>query len=571
MLTRQPRQLITHENIAIYERNYQVPVIKNKAVKIVQKKIQERQKVIKEGVRYEYKFAGIIKRKKAINQGEILNEIQLFINDYIYVIEFLEKYKSNYHNFLLNLTVDLKEIFQQKYLEIKHLEDERSRLELKNHQHPQILDELTREKQENLKAALILSNAYFLILEKISLISEGIIKLAEDTQKQKDLVEKIIKDLKVYQEIYEYQSKARKVRQEIAKIAHGAVNFEDSLQAYFNPFQSLIDEVVKVDEYFYTTVEDIKNLGDQILNYQSNLFNFEADGAISDTFLDFMVTGYEKKARLKDALIKSQLLNLQIDNFDLNENGFLLEQGIDIISNYLCQQFTEQRKLLGTAAVNCISTESLAATEKTGLMGLANNNFTFTKEFLVNQDIDYSQLQNLLAQNQWKRADIETSKLMLTVLKKNYWHEVYQADIDNFPCHDIHIIDQLWEHYSYGYFGFSIQQTIWSEMGGQVDYETEKRLGDRLGWRKQGNWLNYEQLTFELSPMTPMGHLPAKWLHYDQNIVELSAKSTAHLSMAAWRVKSWLIWQMHLFFSRVKTCQATGLCVNCTSINNRKK
>ncbi|ODG96167.1 hypothetical protein A4S05_02090 [Nostoc sp. KVJ20] len=566
MLTKQQRQLITYEAISIYERSYQLPVLKNNGVKTVQKKIRERQRLIKEGVRYHHQFGGIIKRKEEISQGEIFDEIQLFIKDYSHIIDFLETYQDSYHNFLLTLTDDLKTLFKHKYLEIKSLEEERRKLELKNEKNPKILDGLRWEKQENFKAVLLLSNAYFLMLEKIRLLGEGIKNLAEDTKNQKEIVRQIVKDLEVHQEIYEYQRKAYKVRQDIAKIAHTAINFENSLQDYFSPFQSLIDEVVKVDEYFYTTVGDIKNLGDSILKNQSNLFNLEENEAISETFLDFMVTSYEKKARLKDAFIQSQLLDWQIHNFDLSENGVFLDKGIDLISNYISKQLTDQR-----AEVTFVSTAPLSTVEETGLMGLTNNNVRLTKEFSSNKDIDYTQLQDLLAQHKWKEADIETTKLMLKVMNKNYWNEVYKEDIDNFSCQELHSIDQLWEQYSYGYFGFSIQQTIWSEMGGQVDYETEKRLGDRLGWRKEGNWLDYEQLTFKLSPMTPMGHLPAKWLHYDQDSFDLSAKSsTEHLSMGAWRVKSWLVWQMHLFFSRAKSCSETLPCVNHTFVNNRK-
>ncbi|BDI20005.1 hypothetical protein ANSO36C_58070 [Nostoc cf. commune SO-36] len=557
MLTKQQKQLITYEAISIYEQTYQLPVLKNSGVKKIQKQIRERQTLIKEGVRYHHKFGGIIKHKQEISQGEIFAEIQLFIKDYSHIIDFLENYQDSYHNFLLTLTTDLRKLFKQKYLEIKNLEEERRKLELKNYNNSKVIEELKWEKQENFKAVLLLSNAYFLMLEKIGLIGEGIKKLVEDTKKQKEIIQQIVKDLKVNQEIYEYQRKAYKIRQEIAKIAHTAINFENSLQDYFSPFQSLIDEVVKIDEYFYATVGDIKNLGDNILKHQSSLFNLEDKEAISENFLDFMVTSYDKKARLKDAFIQSQLLDWQIHNFDLNENGLFLDKGIDLISNYISKQLTDQTKVLNVAEVTFVST---SAVEETGLMGLSNNNFTFTKEFRSNKDIDYSQLQDLLAQHKWKEADIETTKLMLKVMSKNYWNEVYKEDIDNFSCQDLHIIDQLWEQYSYGYFGFSIQQTIWSEMGGQVDYETEKRLGDRLGWRKEGNWLNYEQLTFKLSPMTPMGHLPAKWLQYDHQNFDLSSKSpTEHLSMGAWRVKSWLVWQMHLFFSRTKICSETLL------------
>jgi hypothetical protein len=201
----------------------------------------------------------------------------------------------------------------------------------------------------------------------------------------------------------------------------------------------------------------------------------------------------------------------------------------------------------------------------------ATDDATLTKEVKNKNKIDYTKLRDLLAQHKWKEADIETTKLMLKVIGKSYWNEVYKEDIDNFSCKDFQIIDQLWQEYSHGYFGFSVQQSLWSEMGSQVDYETEKRLGDRLGWRKQGNWLDYDQLTFELSPTTPIGHLPAQWLHYDQDTFELSPSSAEHLSMGAWRVGSWLVWQMHLFFSRAKICNETFLCVNRTFLKNNEK
>lgn len=65
-------------------------------------------------------------------------------------------------------------------------------------------------------------------------------------------------------------------------------------------------------------------------------------------------------------------------------------------------------------------------------------------------------------------------------------NEVYPEDIESFSCQAINIIDQLWIQYSQGYFGFTIQERIWSEIGGKEDYETEKKLGERLGWRKEG-------------------------------------------------------------------------------------
>ncbi|MBP5974294.1 GUN4 domain-containing protein [Brasilonema sp. CT11] len=557
MLTKQQRQLVTYKKITIYERIYKLPIIKSSRLKAIQKKIKERRILIQEGVRH-HQLWGIIKRKEEISQAQIFQESQLLIKDYTHLIDFLENYKVSYQIFLVKLTDDLKKLFIQKYLEIENLEKERKKLEIKNYKKKIIIDELKWERQENFKALLLLSNACFLMLEKIKLLSEGLKNLAEDTKNQKQIVQQVAKDLEVYQEIYEYQRKAQKVRKEIVEIAETAINFEKYLQDYFNPFQSLIDEVVKVDEDFYSTVGEIKNLADNIFESQSNLLIPKETDGISETFLDFMVSSYEKKERLKDAFMKCQLLDWQIHNFDSTDNFFSLNKDINSISNYISNQLTERRKEIGIAETNFVPITSFPTAQATELTKLTNDDRTCGMWVKNKNKIDYTKLQSLLAQHKWKEADMETTTLMLKVIGKSYWNEVYKEDIDNFSCKHLQTIDQLWEEYSHGYFGFSVQQSIWSEMGSQVDYEAEKRLGDRLGWRKQGNWLDYEQLTFELSPTTPIGHLPAQWLHYEQDTLDLSPKSSAeHLSMGAWRVGSWLVWQMHLFFSRVKICNIT--------------
>ena len=98
----------------------------------------------------------------------------------------------------------------------------------------------------------------------------------------------------------------------------------------------------------------------------------------------------------------------------------------------------------------------------------------------------------------------------------------------------------------------SIQQTIWSSLGGLVDYETKKKLGDRLGWRKEGRWLNYDQLNFGLEPNAPLGHLPVHWLIFEENLCyPVVLLSDSQKSLASWRVGNWLLWQLHLVLSKV--------------------
>ena len=119
----------------------------------------------------------------------------------------------------------------------------------------------------------------------------------------------------------------------------------------------------------------------------------------------------------------------------------------------------------------------------------------------------YEKLQKLLAAGEWKEADQETATVMLQVAgrEKEGWLNI--DSIENFPCEDLRTIDQLWVKYSNGRFGFSVQKNIWLECGGKVDYETECKLGDRLGWRVKGEWISYDDGTFNMKALP--GHLPS--------------------------------------------------------------
>lgn len=83
----------------------------------------------------------------------------------------------------------------------------------------------------------------------------------------------------------------------------------------------------------------------------------------------------------------------------------------------------------------------------------------------------YQTLINYLSSGRWKDADEETVQVILQVANrvKQGWLDF--KDIDNFPCEDLRIIDQLWVKYSNGQFGFSVQKQIYmDELGGTKMY-----------------------------------------------------------------------------------------------------
>ena len=125
---------------------------------------------------------------------------------------------------------------------------------------------------------------------------------------------------------------------------------------------------------------------------------------------------------------------------------------------------------------------------------------------------NYDKLVNYLVSASWREADQETYRLMITTVGKEEGQWFDRADLENFPCEDLQTLDQLWVNYSNGKWGFSVQKRIWEECGSPMEYNAEwERFGDRVGWRKDGGWLNYDNQTFDLEK-TLSGEFPCGWV-----------------------------------------------------------
>ena len=84
--------------------------------------------------------------------------------------------------------------------------------------------------------------------------------------------------------------------------------------------------------------------------------------------------------------------------------------------------------------------------------------------------IDYTELSELLEAEKWKEADEETGRVMCQAAGGKSRSLLQVEDIDNFPCEDLSIIDQLWLNYSAMRFGFSVQREIYNSLGGTREY-----------------------------------------------------------------------------------------------------
>ncbi|OZH52647.1 hypothetical protein AFK68_22960 [Hydrocoleum sp. CS-953] len=125
----------------------------------------------------------------------------------------------------------------------------------------------------------------------------------------------------------------------------------------------------------------------------------------------------------------------------------------------------------------------------------------------------YFTLREFLAAKKWKEADIETYKVMLQVAEREKERYLDIKEIEQFPCQDLRIIDQLWVKYSDGKFGFSLQKKIYQSLGGTRKYNQEvwENFAKEVGWiqgeGEEETWMLWDDLTFSTDTHYE-GHLP---------------------------------------------------------------
>jgi serine/threonine protein kinase len=132
--------------------------------------------------------------------------------------------------------------------------------------------------------------------------------------------------------------------------------------------------------------------------------------------------------------------------------------------------------------------------------------------YLSASTINYNQLESLLTSGQWKAANEETVKIMLTITKREIAGWLRVEDIEKFPCPELRIIDQFWTHYSNNHFGFTVQQQLHQNLGGTRKFNKDVwgAFVQQVGWKQENRWLRYEDFSFHLQ--APKAHLPFPWV-----------------------------------------------------------
>lgn len=122
----------------------------------------------------------------------------------------------------------------------------------------------------------------------------------------------------------------------------------------------------------------------------------------------------------------------------------------------------------------------------------------------------YQKLETELKTGNWQQADLETNKIMLSLVGRENEANFTTTSINNLPCEDLKSINELWLKYSQQKFGFTTQKEIYLSTGNNIgEYKAEnyRQFIEQIGWN------NYD-LSF--SNNIPKGHLPAPLINgYD--------------------------------------------------------
>ncbi|MBD1842271.1 GUN4 domain-containing protein [Cyanobacteria bacterium FACHB-63] len=134
------------------------------------------------------------------------------------------------------------------------------------------------------------------------------------------------------------------------------------------------------------------------------------------------------------------------------------------------------------------------------------------------QNLQYQKLEEYLRNGQWKEADKETYRLMITAVGKEEGQWFEPEELLNFPCNVLKALDILWVKYSNGHFGFSVQKEIYLECGGIPDGQYHEEAWNKFchanGWMEDNEFID---LTFNISSLR--GHIPVD-IFVDGNMVD---------------------------------------------------
>jgi len=205
---------------------------------------------------------------------------------------------------------------------------------------------------------------------------------------------------------------------------------------------------------------------------------------------DFMETFLEQ---LRSATEKDQLRLVK----EFANKG---EPGLNALMQWYLERGAAKPTPVDGTLHQCLVAANTPKTQEFVQTHLANG----VVELRSHANIDYTPLVTLLAEQKYEEGDRLTLAKLCELsgdsATKRGW--LYFTEVEQFPIEDLQTLDQLWQVYSEGRFGYSVQRELWLKTGKNWD-----KLWPLIGWKQGNNWTRYpKEFIWDLS--APPGHLP---------------------------------------------------------------
>jgi formylglycine-generating enzyme required for sulfatase activity len=238
-----------------------------------------------------------------LSPEERLRGLSQLIDTYSAISNELRDSKEAYQLFFAQLAAGVQRALHDKSVEMRVIEQERlASYNAAVAQQDETLQQLAAEDGVRLLHGVrFLGQTVLLLFKKIALCQEGITRLAEDQECQRQVLTQLVGHLESHRRAYERRKRIDKIVREVAEMAKVALEFESYMRKRLGPLQDVLDQVVRVDEALHRTVAEIEDLTKKMLQQSTLLLSDDVASELT-TFdkrvLDFLTAGQLKKDRL---------------------------------------------------------------------------------------------------------------------------------------------------------------------------------------------------------------------------------------------------------------------------------
>ncbi len=293
-------------NVKLFGQKYKLPAVVNGRFCRLQRRVNKQYALVQEGLLAKPRWFGIIPMFSASpHPEERFRELDQLIRHYDAIVDELRQSKEAYQLFFAELAAGVQQALADKTEEIRGIEQERrlSYDEAVSQQNQSLSRAALEDEALLLQAVRLLGQIALLLLKKIAICRDGLSRLTDDQERQRQVLTALIDHLNRHRQAFERRRRIDKVVREVAEMAEGALAFEGYMRQHLGPLQHLLDQVVKVDESLHRAVTEIEDIT-QLMLQQGTLLSSDISAheltRFDQQMLDFLILGELKKEHVFD-------------------------------------------------------------------------------------------------------------------------------------------------------------------------------------------------------------------------------------------------------------------------------